>query len=646
MSPVDDRPDAAVAGETGTAARLAALERQVAALAAEVAQLRPSAAPRDPSRAPPELVDFLRAPPQSAPHSAPQGNPFARARAAMDGATSGLELESLVGRYGTLLLAALVILMGVGVLIKVAVSRGLLTPEVRIGSGALVAAVVGAVGVRFHRRGEVRYGNVLLALALAIVDLVAWGAGPQLHLVPIGVALMVVDVVAIALAALALHDGSEFLFCIAVAGALSSPFVTSEGGGSAPALLTYGAAVLIGSLSAARDPRWVRAFAVLAGGALVYALAAAAMATSAAWYGPFAVMLFGAVSALAALLLAEPEWRGGLSRAFLAVALVGVPAGWDRIANGEARVAWLVALGVAAVTYAALAIRRPRQAWWRASALLLPLGSLAIASAVTQGREPAQGVVFATWTVFALGAWRFERLRSELRRGGVQLLAGGVLGSLAVALLLWKNPFALAAGLAAWGVVVTALVAEESTVLPLLGAVVALGGAALSALDQLASRPDYSYTPFATRSSASALCATIGLALAGLVLGRAKGVPATWADRAVRLGALIGFAILWGRMEVAGAYSRDLATFLLIAYYAACGVGSIVVGRTLAIQRLRVAGLTLAIYAAVKAVMHASEIGGLLLRVGAYGAVGVFLLGAGYLYRERASEAWPAEQGR
>jgi hypothetical protein len=36
--------------------------------------------------------------------------------------------------------------------------------------------------------------------------------------------------------------------------------------------------------------------------------------------------------------------------------------------------------------------------------------------------------------------------------------------------------------------------------------------------------------------------------------------------------------------------------------------------------------------------MHASDISGVLLRVAAYGAVGVFLLGAGYGYRERSQQ--------
>lgn len=637
MSPVDERPDASAA-DIGTAARLSALERQVAELRAEVAQLRASAARGEPVRVPPG-VEALRLPPRpttnrSASSSGPR-DPFTWARDAVRAASGGLELEAAVGRYGTLILAALVILMGVGVLIRVAVSRGLLTPEVRVAMGALAAAAVGAAGVHFHRRGEVRFGNVLLALSLAVVDLVAWGAGPQLQLVPTSVALLIVDIVAIALAALALHDGSEFLFSIAVAGALSSPFVTTDGHGSAPALLAYGALVIVGSLRAVSDPRWIRAFGVLVAGAFVYALTAAAMSTGTAWYSPFAVVLFGAACALGALSIGERAWRGSLARAFLAVGVIGVPDGWDRMVAGDWRVAAVVALVVAAVTYAALLVRRPRQPLWMASALGLPLVSLAIASAATGGREPGQGVVFAIWAAMALGAWQFERVRSERRRGGAHLMVGGVLGSIAVALLLWPMPLALVAGLAAWGVVLATLVEDETTELPLIGVAVASGGAALSALDQLASRQAYAYVPFMTRSSASALVATLGIAAAGWVLARGRGAPAQWADRAVRLGALIGFVVLWGRMEVAEAFSRDLATFLLIAYYAACGVVSIVIGRRLSIQRLRVGGLVLAIYAALKAVMHASDISGILLRVAAYGAVGVFLLGAGYGYRER-----------
>jgi hypothetical protein len=162
-------------------------------------------------------------------------------------------------------------------------------------------------------------------------------------------------------------------------------------------------------------------------------------------------------------------------------------------------------------------------------------------------------------------------------------------------------------------------------------------------MDQLASRADFSYVPFLTRSSASALAALAGISAAGWLLSQGQGGAGAVADRSVRLGAAIGFAVLWGRMEMAGAFNPDLAAFLLVSYYAACGVASIVAGGSLDIRRLRVAGLVLTIYAAVKAVVEATNIEGILLRVGAYGAVGLFMLGAGYLYRERGAPAGPAE---
>ena len=632
MSPLDDR--------------LSALEQQVAALSAEVAGLREAVRPAAqaamsasaPVAAPafvnPALAAALRQPPTgTGGPPPPSGHRSFSDRMHSTAAISGDELESLVGRYGTLALAALVILMAVGAVIKMAVQHGLLTPEVRVVAGTIVAVLLAAAGFVFRRRGDVRYGGVLLALSLAVIDLVAWGAGPRFHLVPITVALGAVDVVAVGLAALALHDDSEFLFAVAVAGALSAPFVTTDGGGTALALLLYGGIVLAGALRSARDPEWTRAFAVLLLGALVYAFAAAALPISAEWYGPYLVALFGGACAAAALVFGEPAWRSELPRAYLAVTVAGVLAGWDIVGGRPFTVTIGVALVLAVVTYAALLARPAMLRLWTASALLLPLVSLGIAYAGA-GTGRAQGAVFALWTAFALAAWRVERGQSDDERAGAHVLAATILGSFAVTAWLWDMPLPFVTGLALWGVVVAGLSQSESSALPLIGVTLATGAAALFSIDQLTSRSAYSYTPFVTRSSASALCAALGIGTAGVLIGRGTGGAAKIADRPVRLGILIGFLIVWGRMEMAQAFSHDLASFLLTSYYAACGVGSIVVGRRLGIARLRVAGLVLALYAAFKALVEVTDIGSILLRVGAYAAVGVFLLGAGYLYRE------------
>ena len=619
MSALDDRArdtSSDPGDDEQSRARLADLEEQVVALRAEVASLRDAVRPAAPSGwSPGERRSFSD-------------------RMHAGAAISGDEIESVVGRYGMPALAGLLILMAVGALIKVAVDKGLLTPEVRIAAGALAAVLVAIAGLWFRRRGDVRYGSVLLALSLAIVDLVAWGAGPRLHLVPTPLALGVVDLAALALAALAVHDASEFLFAVAVAGALSAPFVTSDVEGTALSLVLYGGVVLAGALRSVRDAAWTRAFAVLLAGALVYSLAAGALPISTSWYGPYLVVMFGGACAAAALLVGERDWRGELPRAYLALSVVGVFIGWDAIGTRPFALTMTIAVALAGITHAALLVRGVPTRQWAPSALVLPFVSLGVAYAGVHGGRTG-ALVLALWTLFALGAWRLEHANGDARRGGTHLLAASVLGFLAVTAWLWDIPFAFVAGLSAWAVVVAALVRSERHPVALAGVALTLGSAALSAIDQLASRYAYSYTPFATRSSASAMSAALGLWLAGEVIGAGKGPASSLADRPVRLGALIGLLIIWGRMEMAQAFSPDLAGFLLVSYYAACGVASIVAGRRLGIGRLRVAGLALAIYAGLKGLVEVTEIGSVLLRVGAYAAVGLFLLGAGYLYREQ-----------
>ncbi len=92
-------------------------------------------------------------------------------------------------------------------------------------------------------------------------------------------------------------------------------------------------------------------------------------------------------------------------------------------------------------------------------------------------------------------------------------------------------------------------------------------------------------------------------------------------------------AVLWGREELSRAFSREIATFLLILYYAAVGVAAIHVGRWRAIPGARRAGLALAMYAALKAVVQASSLSLVGLRVGSYLLVGCFLLAVAYWYR-------------
>jgi len=545
---------------------------------------------------------------------------------------SGDALESWVGRYGTLLAAAFVILLGVGTLVVWAAQRGLLSPQVRVAAGAVATACVAAAGLQFRRKGERRYGNVLLALSLAMTAVVAWGAGPQLHIIPSGVALAVVDLVALAIAALATQDDSEFLFTVAIAGALLAPFITSDDKGQPDILLAYGAVVILGGLRGSNEPEWRSAPILLVAGAVLYELAAASLASVPGWYGPYLITLFAVVLALGALVLAEPAWRGGLARAFIASALLGVLFGWDAIPGKPAGITALVAVGLLVTTYAALWIDRPGQILWEASALLLPLLSLGVAEARTEGRA-VRSALFVGWGLVALAMWRAERWRSRLERGGVHLLLATLLVATGTAYWFWPNPLAFVASLGALALVGTFLARDEESALPAIGPVLVLVGVAMSAIDQLASLRPYVYTPFATRASASALVAVLSVGGSAVLLLRGSGSPSRVFTRANWVGATAGLAFIWGRMEMVHAFSRDASTFLLTLYYAATGVAGIVAGRRMDSKGFRVAGLVVAIYAAAKAVIEATSISSLLLRVGCYAAVGVFLLGAAYLYR-------------
>ena len=545
---------------------------------------------------------------------------------------SGVSLESWVGRYGTLLAAASVILLGIGTLVVWAVQRGLLSPPVRVALGAVATACVAVAGLQFRRKGERRYGNVLLALSLAMTAVVAWGAGPQLHIIPSGVALAVVDLVALAIAALATLDDSEFLFAVAIGGTLFAPFITSDHTGGADLLLAYGVVVILGGIRGSNEPEWRSAPILLVVGAVLYELAAASLPGVPAWYGPYLVTLFAGVLALGALVLAAPAWRGGLARAFLFTAFLGVLFGWDAIPGKPAGITALVSVGLVATTYAALWINRPGEILWEASALVLPLLSLGVAEARAEGRA-ARSLLLVGWGLVALAMWRAERWRSRFERGGVHLLLGTLLVAIGTAYWFWPNPLAFVAALGALALIGTFLVRDEESALPTIGPVLVLIGVAMSAIDQLASLQAYAYTPFATRASASAFVALLSVAGSAVLLLSGRGSSSRVFSRTNWVAATVGLAFIWGRMEMVHAFSRDASTFLLTLYYAATGVAGIVAGRRADNKGFRVAGLVVAIYAALKAVIEATNIDNLLLRVGCYAAVGVFLLGAAYLYR-------------
>jgi hypothetical protein len=225
----------------------------------------------------------------------------------------------------------------------------------------------------------------------------------------------------------------------------------------------------------------------------------------------------------------------------------------------------------------------------------------------------------------------------------VAALCGGV----ALLLGLPDRLEVLAPSFAAYGAALVMLARRLRAPLVLVPALLSLLLGAAQAAELLTDRAWYAYTPFATLPSlvaavVVALWITAGFAARGdgqrITLLRdpevTVGARLWWAAAAV-------LALLWGRQELAYAYSRDIANFLLIAYYAVAGVGAIAVGRARAIGALRKAGLALAVYADLKAIFTAAQISAIGLRVGSYLLSGFFLLAVGYW----AWSSRPADDG-
>ena len=260
---------------------------------------------------------------------------------------------------------------------------------------------------------------------------------------------------------LALHDENEFLFVVAAGGALSAPFVTATGGGTplrAPLVRGRGAGERPARRAAPRLDARLRGDRGWCGGLRP------GRRRPAGWGRVVRALPGGHLAgacALAALLTAQFEWRGDLSRALLGAGLLGVLPAWDRGASAPFAPLMGVSLALAAVTYAALRVREPAARHWVLSALVLPLLSLGVAYPVVE-REAGAGAAFGIWAVVALLAWRWDRRRGAPDRGGAHLLVAGVLGTLGITSALWSMPLPMVAALGVWGVALSAASGGET----------------------------------------------------------------------------------------------------------------------------------------------------------------------------------------
>ncbi|MBX6331794.1 MAG: DUF2339 domain-containing protein, partial [Gemmatimonadaceae bacterium] len=409
-----------------------ALYQQVAELRAEVGALR-SGAPAPGSSHPADVERVERhveptsaipvpsepesAPPPPEPSAGPAGSePYRPPPFVPRPKPEAVDLEALIGRYGTIALAALAILMGAGAFLTWAIAHGLLGPVQRVILGAIGAAMLGGVGAWLRGRGTVRFGNTVLALALALVHLDAWAAGPRLHVVSPTLALAAAALASVALATLALSASDESLFSVGLGGALLAPFVTSTGGGTAPMLATYGWIVIAGGIAALRERQWRVALFILGAACAVYAAAAADLASAMSpspWLDRHTATLFALACAAAALLWGAHAVRARLALAFLLVAMLAqLPADTS---TDHLRSAIPLALAGTLLAYAALRAGVPagEVPWRLAGAMFAPLGFLAGAvGALVRPDTPTGAAIAAGWTLLALAmAWADDERR-------------------------------------------------------------------------------------------------------------------------------------------------------------------------------------------------------------------------------------------
>lgn len=612
--------------------RLASLESTVRALTAELQRLRD--AQSAPAPAPPPLSwDVAPAPPMEPP---PRRTPEPWPEITRSGSwmPAKVDLESLIGRYGTLVLSTISALAAVGLFLNWAIEKGYLGPQQRLALGLITAATLGVGGLRLRRR-ERSFGASILGLALAITHVCAWGAGPALALVPHWAAFLLAAVVSVALAVFAHAENDEPLWCVGFSGAAIAPFVTANGRANLLLLAAYGVAVLASAGYAMNARRWI-----VAGRLFLLAAAAYTGVLATGFERDFGPLL-GMAFPLAVAVVGVIPWSTGWSRRERLRA-VGVMAVLAAIRTGlgtnhpidDASVATLIA--VAGLVWLVTVdrthvVREPVPAGTRylhegdwLDAAVVPMGFTLAAVAALDASMIGSGQAMAAAAVVFLGTV-VRAPQGSLRDAAV--FASVISALVALLLLLSGRGAVLIAAIA--GLSVACFAANRVwrsgswTTLALIG----LAWSMVASLQQLVARPAYDYMPFGTQPS---LVSFAVLAATGASAGLALSDPRLkrWLVAGVAL-----WAFVWVHQEIAFAFNETAATLLRVAYYAGTAVLGVGVGRARQMAVIRHIGLALAVLAAATALYGARSLDAVAARITAHAVAAVFLLAIAYWYR-------------
>ncbi len=550
---------------------------------------------------------------------------------------STLDLEALIGRYGTLALATVTILAAVGSFLAWSIAHGLLGPWSRIFLGTLAAILLAVAGKRFRVRGARQFGNVLLALALAAMHVVAWAMGPELALVPALAALAVAALASASLCIFAIHEADDELLAVGFGGAYLAPFVSGSAVESPDALFAgYGAVVFAAGIIATNAREFRSAFRVVSGGMVLFALTLLNAPDVAGYPSPLAPF-FALTSSLTVLVVGRRVAKRELLRTTLtACVLVTLAIAFRNSHTTPARNwAELLAIVIASFILWSSIFAFPldpadnRVTWMPPSRLAvfddagLPLLLLLAAISVLPPDTRVQSAsLCALWAVVT--GWLAHRNRNS---DSFDFFAAATsIEMIAVPLALWSNrPDLSIPALAA----VAASLGYGATIyrprVPLTAGVAVSVLAFMWSLANLARLEPYASHPFSTLPSVSVASAVAAAFL--IVRLNSLRLP----KPALVMPWILAF--LWVAEELGRAFSPDASAFLLVAYLAASGAAVLSYGTKRAIPRLRQVGLALAVLAGLKALFEAQDAQNILARVGIYLVAGAYLMLVAYRYR-------------
>jgi len=544
--------------------------------------------------------------------------------------------EGLIGRYGTLVLATITALVGVGTFVGWAISKGLLSPGVRVGLGLVIAAALAIWGLRL-RRTERSYGASILGLALAITHVCAWGMGPTLHLVPVSVAFALVAAASLALEYFAHREDDEALWSVGFFGAALAPFVTSDGSGNLFQLAAYGVGVLVSSGFVLGERPWRVAgrLFIIASGLYVVALATGFESR----LGP----VLAAVLPIAVAFLGVLRWTTGTKRrhrlrwlgamAAAAALRVGVASGLPM--SRPLTASLLAALGIGWVALVAMThvVSDADQDTWsdeggRVDAGVIPMVFVGAILLALDSWMAGGGSVLAAMTAFLLATVGLYPA-GGLRQGAVLATMAAAVGS--VIAIADPHFYVATAGISIVGAGALLGNRWKPTMYWVASAMMLFAFTMIQSLGYLGDLVAFAQPPFST--PATAVAATV---LAAMYAAWRLGSELDSA--AVFFGGTLAWAFVWVHQEIAIAFNPTAATLLRVSYYALTSVAAVWTGKSRNVAGFRHVGLGLAVIAALYALFRAQDLSFVGARIAADLVAAVFLLAIAYWYRKPGPE--------